>query len=373
MPREPFLEVVYFMISSLRNWNGLSAVALLCMAFPLQAAPAPDEPTVKIDKYLPDETGGVFVVDVKQILASKAFTKDLKKKVEDLLKMEQAQMVLKDSGFDPLKDIDRIVLAVTPGANGRSGPFFIVEGLFNAEKLAAKAEELGKQFPSIKAVEMGKAKVYAMSDAYVGLVDKNTVIISSVKEEMAEAIEKAGGKRKTELKSKSLAKLVAKMDAKQVVNVACAGEMATGGSATARPGGGVERKVHTLVDEGIESVTGGLTVGEDIRGKIVFTAKDAAAAKKIAAEFEEGLARAADEIAKAATIDKEFGPVVEVLKSIKATTNEQTITIEGQAVRRSWRRCSKLCCFDSSGQFRSGHLRVAAIRPTHVRAFAASH
>jgi hypothetical protein len=317
------------MITPLHKWNGLSAVAVLCMALPLHAAPAPDEPSSKIDKYLPDETGGVFVVDVKQILASKAFTKDLKKKVEDLLKMEQAQMVLKDSGFDPSKDIDRIVLAVTPGANGISGPFLIVEGRFNAEKLVAKADELGKQFPSIKAVEMGKAKVYGMSDAFIGLVDKNTMIVSSVKEEMAEAIEKAGGKRKTDLKSKSLAKLVAKMDAKQAVNVACAGEMATGGSTTSTPGGGVERKVHTLADEGIESVTGGLMVGEDIQGKIMFTAKDAIAAKKLAAEFEEGLARANKEIAIAATTEKEFGPLVEVLKNIKATTNEQTITMEG--------------------------------------------
>ncbi|HEY1861360.1 MAG TPA: hypothetical protein VGG61_13455 [Gemmataceae bacterium] len=47
------------MNSQFRSWKGLSAVALLCMALPLQAAPAPEEPAFKIDKYVPDETGGV--------------------------------------------------------------------------------------------------------------------------------------------------------------------------------------------------------------------------------------------------------------------------------------------------------------------------
>src|SRR5947209_19965002 len=103
------------MISLSRLGNGLLAAGLLWLAAPLYAAPAPGEPAVKIDKYLPDNTGGVFVVDVKQILASKAFTKDVKKQIEDVLKMDEVQMVLKDSGFDPLKDVDRIVEAITPG------------------------------------------------------------------------------------------------------------------------------------------------------------------------------------------------------------------------------------------------------------------
>ena len=66
-----------------------------------------------------------------------------------------------------------------------------------------------------------------------------------------------------------------------------------------------------------------------IQGKIMFTAKDAVAAKKVAADFEANLAQATKNIAIAATTEKEFGPLVEVLKSIKATTNQQTITMEG--------------------------------------------
>jgi hypothetical protein len=313
--------------------TALFTVAVLALAVPVQAAPAPSDEPVKIDKYLPDDTGGVFVVDVKQILASKAFTKDVKKQIEDVLKMEEVQMVLKDSGFDPLTDVDRVILAITPGNNeGMGGPFFVVEGRFDAAKLTSKMAELGKQFPNIKEVEIGKVKAYEIGpgNGYFALVGKNTLVFATNKEEMTEAVEKAGGKRKTEFKSKSLPKLIAKMDPKLAVSVACAGEMATSGSAMALPGGGVVIMAHTLADEGIESVTGGITVGEDIKGKIHFTARDADTAAKLAAKFEAGIAQMHKGVAGEATRNKELGSLVDLIKTIKPTANEQTITVEGK-------------------------------------------
>jgi copper chaperone CopZ len=329
------------MNSLLRLRGGLVAVALLLAASTVQAAPAPDEPgAAKVDKYLPDDAGGVFVVDVKQILASKAFTKELKKQLEDLLKMDQVQMVLKDTGFDPFKDVDRVILAITPGADGMSGPFLIVEGRFDAKKLETKAEELAKQFPIIKPVEIGKSKMYEINPghgnpAYLGLLDKGTFVLSDSKQEITEAVEKAGGKKKTEFKSKNLGGLIAKMDPKLAVNVACAGEMATGGSAMSVPGGGFVRMVRTLADEGIDSVTGGIAVNEDAKGKIHFVARDADVAKKLAAEFEAGIAQAQKEIAREAVRNEHLLPVVEVVKTFKTSLNEQTITVEGQGTAAS--------------------------------------
>jgi hypothetical protein len=324
------------MKSLLRFGAGMLTVALLITASAVQAAPAPDDPPVgKIDKYLPDETGGVFVIDIKQILSSKAFTKELRKQIEDILKMDQVQMVLKDTGFDPFKDIDRALLAITPGADGFSGPFLVVEGRFDVAKLSAKAEEISKLFPAFKPVEIGKTKVYEMgfggsNPPYLGLLDKNTLILAGTKQEMTDAIEKAGGKKKTEFKSKTLAKLIAKMDPKLAVNVACAAEMATGGSGMTVPGGGFVRMTRTLGDEGIDSVTGGIAVDEDAKAKIHFTAKDADIAKKLGAEFEVGLAQAQAEIAREAVRNRDLAPVVDVVKSIKTSVEDQTLTVVGQ-------------------------------------------
>jgi hypothetical protein len=355
--RESLLEVLPPMLSLHRLRGGLLVAALLIVASAAQAAPAPDEPAVKIDKYLPDDTGGVFVVDVKQILASKAFTKELKKQIEELLQIEQVQMVLKDTGFDPIKDIDRVVLAITPEVDGMSGSFLVVEGRFDAKKLEAKAADFGKQHPAIKEIDIGNAKAYewrlpgqpAYFALYFALVDKGTFVFCASKQELTEAFEKAGGKRKTEFKSKSLAKLIAKMDPKLAVNVACAGEMPTGGSAMFLPGGGFVRMTRTLADEGIESVTGGLTVGEDIKGKIHFAARDADTAKKLAAEFEEGLAEMHKHIAREAVRNKDLGPVVEVVKTIKGTTNEATITMEGHGGAEAVQALIKAFLFEAGG------------------------
>jgi hypothetical protein len=312
------------------------AVALLLAASAVQAAPAPTEPdAVKVDKYLPDETGGVFVIDVKQILASKAFTKELKKQIEDILKMEQVQMVLKDTGFDPFKDVDRVVLAITPGGDGFSAPFLVVEGRFDVAKLTAKAEEISKLSPGFKPVEIGKTKVYELgfgggNPPYLGLMDKNTLVLAGTKQEMTDALEKAGGKKKTELKSKNLGKLLAKMDPKLAVNVACAAEMPTGGSVMSLPGGGIVRMVRTLGDEGIDSITGGIAVDEIGKAKIHFTARDADVAKTLGAAFETGINQMQAEIAREVARTKELAPVETVVKTLKSTVKDQTITVEGQ-------------------------------------------
>jgi len=120
------------------------------------------------------------------------------------------------------------------------------------------------------------------------------------------------------------------------VNVACAGEMVTGGNAQSDlPGGPARIMFRTLADEGIDAVTGGVTVGEDIKGKIHFTTRDADTAKKMAAQFEVGLARMHEEIAREAVRNKELAPVVEVVKTIKSTVDDQTITTEGKGTAAS--------------------------------------
>jgi len=310
------------------------AVAVLAVALPVQAAPAPTDEPAKIDKYLPDETGGVFGVNLKPIRESKAYTKGLEKSVNDLLKMDEVQSILKDAGLDPLKDIERVILAITPGREGMSGPFLVVEGRFDPDKLVAGAEALGKKYGNVKAIEIGKVKAFEIGlgggpGSFVAILNKNTVILAETKEEIEQAVEKGTGKKKTEFKAKGLAKLMEKMDAKEAFTAACAGEMAFGGSVM-NAGGVVTRKVNTLADEGIESVTGSFTVTDVIKGKVVFTAKDAEVAKKLSAQFEAGMAQAIKEGTREAATRKELEPVVEVLKGVKMSSKEQAITFEGQ-------------------------------------------
>ena len=55
-----------------------------------------------LNSLLPDDTNFIVSVNVKQILQTPLFARN-KKQVEDLLKLDSVQMVLKDTGFDPQK------------------------------------------------------------------------------------------------------------------------------------------------------------------------------------------------------------------------------------------------------------------------------
>jgi hypothetical protein len=312
----------------------LFTVAVLALAVPAQAAPAPTDEPVKIDKYLPDETCGVFVLNVKLIRESKAYAKGPEKAVNDLLKMDEVQAILKEAGLEPVKDIDRIVIANVPGREGMGGPFFVFEGRFDPDKLAAGAEALGKKFGSVKAIEIGKVKAYEMrlgpgDPGVAAILNKNTVVIAETKEEIEQAVDKASGKKKTAFKARELGTLLEKLDPKDAFAAACVADMPIGGSTT-NVGGVVTRMVDTLGKQGIESVTASVTVTDEIKGKVVFTAKDAEGAKALNAKFEAGMAQATAELTKEVTRRKELEPVLEVLKGIKQSSKDQTVTFEGK-------------------------------------------
>jgi len=311
------------------------ALAVLAVTGPLQAAPGPTDELAKIDKYLPDETVAVFVLNMKPIRESKVYAKGIEKVVNELLKTnelqwllkevglkrDQVQSILNDAGLDPLNDIDRVILAKRPGREGMSAPFLVAEGRFDPDKILAAADTLSKnsgtQYKARKPYEIGKAKVFEVvyslgflgeGTAFVAtILNKNTLIFAATTEEIEQAVEKAAGKKETEFKVEGLAKLIDKMDSKKALTVACAGE-------------------KSLIDDGIESVTASFTVTDVINAKVVVTAKDAEAAKKINAQYAEGLA----ELTRQFGTRKDPKPVLDVLKGIKQSRKELAITLEAQ-------------------------------------------
>jgi hypothetical protein len=332
------------MFSLLRSRTWPAAVALLALAVPALAAPAP-APTPQVEKYLLDDAEFVLTVNVKQIVASPAFTKQVQKQVEAILKMDAVQPWLKEAGFDPLKDVERLTVATgsscwaedpTKGAAG-GGPYVIVEGKFDVAKLQATAEKAAKDFPNFfKLGTIGDAKVLEVGPARekmtVAVLNDNTVVMAPFKEQIAAALDKAAGKKKTQLKNASLQKLMAKWDAKQAVNVAAIGEMVTTryNSTTINNGVQTTKTVqHTFAEEGVQSLLGGLTVGDDIKGSVTITTTEDDKGKNFAANFQKGLAQGIEETTREAARNKEMAPLVEMLKSIKVTVKDRTITIEG--------------------------------------------
>src|SRR6516165_1850557 len=92
------------MLTLIRARTWLLAGALLALVLPARAA----EP----DKYLPNDTEAIVVLNVKQILDSPLVKKHLAEKIRDEIKNNaEVSKVLEALGFDPLKDLSSITIA----------------------------------------------------------------------------------------------------------------------------------------------------------------------------------------------------------------------------------------------------------------------
>jgi hypothetical protein len=298
-----------------------------------------------LENYFPDDSNGIFLVNVKQILSSPAYTKNFQKQLEGLIAMDQVQPWLKDCGFDPLKDIDLAAIIMSPSAQpmdspGSGGPFVIVQGRFDPVKIQAKADQIVKDGLGggiIKSSKAGDTTIYEVAlphgpAFFVCLVDKTTLVGAPVKDLAIEALDKAAGKKTTKLKNAALKKMLEKMDPKNSLSVVGLSDMMIGGhsSVTVQCGARrVESHVDTLADNGIESVEAAITVGDEIKGKVTFTTKDANKAKELAKTLEGGIERAINNGAKENV--PEVTTMVEALKSIKTSTKEEKIVMEGHA------------------------------------------
>ncbi len=205
----------------------LAAGALLCLAASAPAAPAPT--SSDLDKYLPDDAVFVGVVKVKQITAWVPFQKQLQAPLQQLLKMDVPQQVLKGTDFDPLRDLESVCHRcvrkflsgnVSRGSGRcREGPtFLLAHGRFAPEKIAAKLEQLAEERPDLIASQkVGDLDLWTIGSTYFAVLDKETIMASDVESQAMEAAEKAGGKKKTRLKDKRMQNQLAGSDPKLAV------------------------------------------------------------------------------------------------------------------------------------------------------------
>jgi hypothetical protein len=285
-----------------------------------------------VDKYLPDETAGVFVFNIKQIRESKAYANGLQKSVDEAFKKEEVQAILKEAGLDPIKDIDRAVVGIVPGRDGRGRPFLVLDGRFDPNKLAIAAESLERLGSSAKKLDIGKIKAYEVQvgrtdRALIAFLNKNTVIVATSEEQIEQAIAKADGKAKTAFHAKELAKLIDKLDLRDALASACVAEMPL----SFNLGGKGWRTEYSLAEAGIETVTASFAATDVITGKIVLSAKDPDSAKTILAQMDTELTRATALVSDAAGEMKALEPLLEAMKAIKLSNKEQSITVDAAA------------------------------------------
>jgi hypothetical protein len=333
-------------------WTVMLGAALASMAWApsraMAAKPLPAETkaeTANLERLLPDDAEAVIVINFKQLLNSPLLKKGgALESLKDLLKKnDDAQKAIADLGLDPFTDIDAMISAQC--GEGPDKGLIAVTGKFDVAKFDSKADAVAKEKKDaikIHSVASGKDeyKVYEVSDldqlikfpaelapfgpdasaVFVG-VDKSAIVMSSSKEYVADALAKAAGKKKTELKSKEIQKLLAKVDAKQTLSLVVLASILTKGPL------GEEPQAKDVLDK-IENITGGITVNDGIKTQLVLAAKDSEAAKAVNKKVGEGLDEAQQLVGALADLRKELAPLLDVVKGVKVAAKDKAVTID---------------------------------------------
>jgi hypothetical protein len=315
---------------SLGSRLGLAAVLMAALAAPARAG--------DVDKYLPPDSEVVVNVNVRQLLDSPLVKKHALDLARGFLKsVDMAEDILADLGFDPFKDIDRIV-AASPGGTDRDRGLLIARGKFDRAKFKAKAEETVKTYGDVLKIRKvpdgasGHYLVYevnhpeAQMPFFVALPDDSTFLVSPGKDYVVDALKKVGKTEKPALKDKDLQALLEKVDDRQTVSVAAV-SAALKGVLDEAP------KEAAAVLEKIAAIGGGLTLGEDVKVEVVVGARNAADAREFRDSADRALKVALAGLA-AYSQAVENNPVVEltldVVKSLKVTVKDRTIIIKGR-------------------------------------------
>src|SRR5215472_6282968 len=140
-----------------------------------------------LDPYLPEDSEVVINVNVRQIVDSTLFKNNALEAAQEALRgNDQIQDILKDLGFDPFKDFDRLIVAAPIGAENDRG-LLIAHGRFDAAKFKAKGEEAAKDNPDnlkITKILGGKHTLYEVntpdldSPLFVALAGRDTILVS---------------------------------------------------------------------------------------------------------------------------------------------------------------------------------------------------
>jgi len=316
---------------TLRLWTRLMGVALLALAV---AAPAR---AIDVDKHLPADTETLVVINVKQVLGSQLVKKHALKEIQDALKnQEDLSKTLEALGFDPLKDLDRVLVAAPSGGEQDKG-LVIAYGKFDVDKFKSEAEKYAKdnkdklEIVSAKDGEGGEVTLYKFNvpnqqtgqdvPMYVHMTNKTTVLASPSKEYLLNAI-KVKGDKKPALKNKLVAEMIEKLDGQQSLGLVIPGESLTKGPLADLP---VKDTLSTIT-----VISGGITVTDGLKMEFVAACKDADGAKDLKKGLDDWVTQGQLALALLAGGQKELAPVLELLKSIKTTSKDKNVTLKAE-------------------------------------------
>jgi hypothetical protein len=308
--------------------HALAVVTALLLLVPLGRA-------AELDPYLPEDTESVLNINVRQLLDSELVKTNLLEFAQEALRgNDEIQDVLKDLGFDPFKDLDRIVIA-TPLSTEKDRGLLIVHGRFDVAKFKAKAEAVAKDDSDhlkIHKIRGDERLLYEVNHPdvddplFVVIAGRDTLLASPGKDYVLNALKKSAEKAKQPLKNKQFQALLEKVDTRQSISLAAVATPDIAKAIGKAPG-----DIKSMTEK-IQALAGGLTISDEIKLEFAVTTKDTKDAKDLSDSAKAGLnlvLGVAASLAQNANSPK-AELIVDIIKALRVTNKAETVFVKGR-------------------------------------------
>lgn len=300
----------------------LAVIALCCN-------PASFAVADEIDSFVPEDTGIYTSIHFKQLFSTPLFKKHALEPLRKLLTDNpEVKGVLEDLGFDPFADLDRMV-STGPGGKESEKGVVILHGKFNLEKFKAKAEEVAKSDSELLKINPvgdgkgGKFLLYEVNNLrlqatiYVALPNATTLLASPAKDYVVDAVRRT---EKPKLKNADFESLIEKMNPRQTVSFVML--------SSALKNKELNEGLGKQVLENLDAIGGGITIGEDIAVELAGNSKTAESARDLTEKINDSLTKGLGLLALFASQDRRLSPLVDVLKTVKAQSQEKGVVLK---------------------------------------------
>lgn len=352
-----------------------------------------------ITKYLPNNTQIIFAANIRQILDS-PLGKKHSDKMEQLLKNPLVpQDILPSAHLNFLKLIDNC-LVVWPGGRELTKWVVIAQGRFSfgnllnqlvnnipfgqvgnyqasfslsfsGEHQATFRNSIDDSTISFRIQQLGKYKLYKFTQSqphvklsttrsgrrirlttttvhtvFFARLNDSTLVVSPHQELVIEALDMEAGIKKSEL-NEEFQTLAQEFERKHSLWFAV----------QKRQNQSLRRLVenlpfetflsgfeHIIIDNESENIGGGITVGDDLKAEVFTTSKNRDSTKELTKKLEEVLSQTKEFIGFLGQELKESGPLSDILKTVKVTSEGKVITVAGHVtsnVLEEWAKLGK--------------------------------
>lgn len=307
----------------------LAAVAALLLAAPALTRAA------ALDPHLPADTQSYVSVNVKQVLGSalaKKFALEPARKA--LGDLQGVNDLLKELGFDPFKDLERVVVS-SPGGKDTDRGLIILYGAFDAAKIDKKMTALAAddaESARVHKTPLGggvthavyQVKLQQKATLYAAVASKQVMLVSPGKDYVVDGLKQARAGKKAALKSKDLQAVIEKLDARQSVSVALMGKSLAEALDESVP----PALAKALGD--VEVVGGGISVTNEAKLELVISNKDEASARAMHGALDRSLKLALVGLALVGEENQGLGLLLEVVKTLKVSNRGKQVSLSGR-------------------------------------------